>query len=210
MKFILLQGRYQSGKGEDGAPITYTPGQKITSDIDLVKRFGPQMFRRLDQEETEEDKAARHDPTIPAEGQVAAAPAGQVSTGHQFTTTTPDGTPVSGPVKEDITQRATEQESAQQLSHERRSQQQGQAADYQPPKGRIEKSTEGQETAAEEEDTEEDQEPQEAGRKVPAPAQADLNSMSNAQLMAHAAKVGVDLKGAKKREDIIRLLKNHK
>lgn len=270
MRFMLLLGQLSHGRDEAGAPITYTPGQIIESDIDLVKRHGAQKFRRLDGE-TEEERAARTDPTMPAEDQSAQAPAGQVSTGHQVTTSTPQGTPVSGAATPDqvqqLQQRALATEAGEQLTAERRAQQQGQ--DYRPPgksrleqpmpqeegpeakeeqgqaKGQQEQQAKGgtpgrqarqeaeakeaaeagqqetQETqgegqeASQEEPGQEEQPPppppagrqvQAAGGRAKAP---DFESMSNNQLAAHAAQRGINLRGAKKREDIVKILRQH-
>lgn len=106
MRFRLIAGDYvgpdcsgKSGKKDKETgrfPLkSFTPGEVVHSDEDLAKRFGRNKFEPMDHEKGGKDEEELSAPASAATSP-AVAPGGQVSSGHQETTSKEDRTPVSG------------------------------------------------------------------------------------------------------------------
>lgn len=168
---------------------TYQPGETVDSDLDLVARFGEQKFRHVG--ESSRQPRGSVTPATPAEDQRARTfPGGQVLEGFQRTTSAPDGRPVSGLL--DPQQHAELQEKhAARIADDYEA-----AAPKQTP-------AQGQQRPAQ---AQQQQRPAQAQRLT----DEQLHSMTVKDLQDHAAAEEIDLKGATRKEDMIRAIRGAK
>lgn len=195
-------------KGPDGTIIERPPsivhgrdkpgGIFVESDVDLVKKH-PNQFERVgpghDEFETQRAsiRKGREEDAGGEEGTGASAPkdmvdlpgvfpGGQVSSGHQVSTTGPDGLPISGAMTEDSIPRTREEK-------------------IKDPDRQLSKEGAKVESVLKREG---------AAPKSHHKTDAELHAMTVQELREHAADEEINLHGASSKDDIVKAIKHHK
>jgi hypothetical protein len=193
-KFRLLAGLHIDDNG------THSAGQIVESDVDLVEKHGAQKFERVGGGDEGGLKSGTGNPTAgdPTPDNVlhstATFPHGQVSTGFQQTSGVNPTTGVnSGPLEEGKARETLGQEGKGQaeLPQGQKTQSQGTAASTATP-GQF-PSVQGQTPTRNEREY-----------------HGQLERLSVRELQAHAEEQEIDLKGASRKEDILKAIKSSK
>lgn len=163
----------------------YSRGDLVESDIDLVERFGSEKFERVGERRRRRDAVT---PGMPSDEALEKTPAvfsgGQVSTGHQHSTSTEEGVTISGPI------------SAKELEER-----------GMPTGSEIEDEDEEDEDESAPRTRTPARTPAEAVQSPRRPLPDNLDRMPLRELHAFATEEEIDLKGISKREDVIKAIR---
>lgn len=193
----------------------YGPGETVYSEIDLVKRCGPQKFEYLDRQgvrggrdDSDDNKYVEGTtlPGDPSEDQMRAGshfPHGQVSTGYQEAVSGDGPGPVrSGPLSDATREQMDEVPVGQaEPTPPDENQQTAQARGAQHPANLPAKN------AAEARQSGQPPTQQRSGAKKSPPG--NLDEMTVRELQEHADAEGIDLKGVRTKDEIMKAVKAH-
>jgi hypothetical protein len=200
--YRLLAGQHIDKNG------TYTAGQVVESDVDLVEKHGAQKFERVGGE-SGGFKSGTGNPTAgdPTPDNVlhsaATFPHGQVSTGFQQTSGVNPATGVnSGPLNEERARETLGEEDKGQaeLPQGQKTQSQTPTAPAQAPTQQAGKQAiQGEQFPAVQ-----GQSPAKSEREY----HGQLERLSVRELQSHAEEQEIDLKGASRKDEILKAIKN--
>lgn len=200
-KYRLLAGQHiQADK--DGNSVTFTRGQVVESDVNLVERFGFTKFALIEGSGGEEGdvQSATGNPTLadPSAFQAPTSfPGGQVGTGLQSATSTKDGVTISGPAAPTHAQSRKEQQERASSS--------GQDMEKE---GTAPSMLSSQKEEQHVKNLQQEVQTGRAAGTSTTPTQApNFEQMSLADLRKYAEDNEVDVKGARTREEYVRALK---
>lgn len=177
---------------------TYSKGDKIQTDQNLLARHGGEKFQLLSDKGQEDTRLARLNKQVKtpvphpsgALREQRAAPAGQVSDGHQQTNHTDDGGQISGVAVEEVIR-------ALKAENEALRKQAAQKKDDSSPTGKS--------IMEEFADPDADQ-----GSEAEDDEDAELEGLTAAELKSLAEDEEVELHGAKSKKDMVKAIKDHR
>lgn len=223
-RFRLLFGQH-IGEDDKGEQRTYSAGDVIESDVDLVRRFGAGKFQNLDNDVRVIPRdPSKGGPNLPDAGAANAFPAGQVSEGVQ---TSVAGEPANNPAvklnPEQLKARLQAQqhqgklgvvggkqspppdeEALGEVTEE--SKKSAEEARKQPGSSPEAREKAGSERAAQEK-MQGQQNSAQQQKQAPA-KKPDFEKMSLAEMRQYAEGEEIDLKGANNRADVLKVLKS--
>lgn len=208
-RYRLLEGMHVGDNGEQ-----YTRGSIVTSQVDLVERFGAEKFQCIKEPQAMKDAG----PAPPPSALQTSFPAGQVHSGKQATTTLPGGEHVTGP-EDTVTQQAQdagvqpdeEEETSAPTAKASATAARGVQAKATPEQIKKAQQKQNQQTQQQKQQTQQNQQqqPDEPKGAEPEPkgAEEDLSKYSVPELKKLAEEDEIDLTGCKTKEEIISRIK---